>query len=428
MKVLVVGGGGREHALVWALRRSPRVTELICAPGNGGIARLARCERLEAADIEALERLVRQEQPNLVVIGPEVPLAAGAVDALQISGVRVFGPTRAAARLETSKAYAKDFMQRWAIPTAAYQVCRSAAEVEAALPQFNGGLVVKVDGLAAGKGVVVCETQQEALHAAEQMFSGELLGVAAASVLLEERLEGPEISFFAVCDGTDAVTLGIAQDHKRVGEGDTGPNTGGMGAYSTDDLISPEMSAWLLEHVAQRVMDGMRAEGVPFAGVLFVGLMMTPDGPRVLEFNTRFGDPETEALVLRLETDLLEILEAAVEGRAGALAIRLKPGASACVIAASAGYPGTYETGKPIQGEQNVSPEVAVFHAGTKFSSDGQLVTSGGRVLAVSAAGANLDEALTKVYAALDQIEFPGMQFRRDIGWRALREGSPRSG
>ncbi len=420
MKVLVVGGGGREHALVWALRRSPRVTEVVCAPGNGGIADLARCEPLDVADVPALERLVAEEQPVLVVIGPEVPLAAGAVDALQRVDVRVFGPTRAAAQLETSKAFAKDFLERWAIPTAAYVVCHSIAQVEAALPRFQKGVVVKADGLAAGKGVVLCATNEEALEAAERMFSGELLGVAADGLVLEEMLAGPEVSFFAVCDGVSAVTLGVAQDHKRIGEGDTGPNTGGMGAYSTDDLVSPEMSAWLREHVAQRVVDGMRAEGVPFAGVLFVGLMMTADGPKVLEFNTRLGDPETEALVLRLETDLLEILEAAVEGRVGSLAIRLRPGASACVIAASAGYPGDYEVGRPIEGVLSVPADVVVFHAGTKLRNDGQLVTSGGRVLAVSATGADLKQTLSKIYGALEKIEFSGMQYRRDIGWRAL--------
>ena len=424
MKVLVVGGGGREHALVWALRRSPRVTEVVCAPGNGGIANLARCVPVDVADVQALQRLVAQEQPELVVIGPEIPLAAGAVDALQRLGVRVFGPTHAAAQLETSKAFAKDFMKRWAIPTAAYEVCGSLAAVDAALARFPGAVVVKADGLAAGKGVVLCATEEEALRAAEQMFSGELLGAAAASVVLEEMLVGPEVSFFAVCDGTSAVTLGVAQDHKRVGEGDTGPNTGGMGAYSTDDLVSPERSAWLLRHVAQRVVDGMRAEGVPFAGVLFVGLMMTEDGPRVLEFNTRFGDPETEALLLRLDTDLLEILEAAVEGRAASVPIRLRPGASACVIAASEGYPGKHEIGRPIEGLASVSAGVVVFHAGTKLRGDGQLVTAGGRVLAVSAAGADLNQALAKVYAALEEIAFSGMQFRRDIGWRALQRAS----
>ncbi len=427
MKVLVVGGGGREHALVWALRRSSRVAEVVCAPGNGGIADLARCVPLDVADVQALTRLTAQEQPGLVVIGPEVPLAAGAVDALQRLGVRVFGPTQAAAQLETSKAFAKDFLQRWAIPTAAYQVCRSVAEVEAALSRFQDGVVVKADGLAAGKGVVLCATNEEALHAAEQLFSGELLGVAAAGVVLEEMLTGPEVSFFAVCDGTSAVTLGFAQDHKRIGEGDTGPNTGGMGAYSTDDLVSPEMSAWLREHVAQRVVDGMRAEGVPFAGMLFVGLMMTANGPKVLEFNTRFGDPETEALVLRLETDLLEILEAAVEGRAGSVAIRLRPGASACVVAASAGYPGKYEVDKRIEGTRSVPAEVIVFHAGTRLRSDGQLVTSGGRVLAVSATGDNLNEALRTIYAAMEQVKFSGMQYRGDIGWRALHNTSSQS-
>ena len=424
MKVLVIGGGGREHALVWALQQSARVTALVCAPGNGGIAAFARCEALDVGDVAALERLVIQEQPGMVVIGPEIPLAAGAVDALQALGVRVFGPTRAAARLETSKAFAKDFMKRWEIPTAAYAVCQSLIEVEAALPGFAGGVVVKADGLAAGKGVVVCAGKEEALEAAEQMLSGEMLGAPAASLVLEEMLVGPEISCFAVCDGKTAVMLGVAQDHKRVGEGDTGPNTGGMGAYSTDDLVSPEMSAWLLRYVAQRVVDGMRAEGMPFVGVLFTGLMMTADGPKVLEFNTRFGDPETEALMLRLDTDLLEILEAAVEGRVASIAIRLKPGASACVIAASAGYPGRYEVDKRIEGEASVPADVLVFHAGTKRRSDGQLVTSGGRVLAVSAAGTDLVEALRKVYAALAHIEFTGMNFRRDIGWRALRRGS----
>jgi len=419
MKVLVIGGGGREHALVWALQRGSNVTEVVCAPGNGGIVGIARCEPVDVADVAAMKRLVERERPALVAIGPEVPLAAGAVDALAEMGVCVFGPTRAAAQLESSKGFAKEFMRRWAIPTAAYAVCRSVAEVAEALGGFAQSVVVKADGLAAGKGVVLCSTHAEALAAAGEMFGGKLLGDPVESLVLEEMLVGPEISYFAVCDGERAVTLGFAQDHKRIGEGDTGPNTGGMGAYSTDELVSEEMAEWLRVQVGQRAVDGMKAEGTPFRGVLFTGLMMTPDGPKVLEFNTRFGDPETEALMLRLKTDLAELMEAAVAGRLHEIAIQLKPGASACVIAASAGYPGKYASGKPIHGLDRVPDGVEVFHAGTALR-DGQLVTAGGRVLAVTAEDADLKTALAKVYAALDGISFEGMQFRRDIGWRAL--------
>jgi phosphoribosylamine--glycine ligase len=270
----------------------------------------------------------------------------------------------------------------------------------------------------------MCGLHEEAVRAAEEMFGGALLGAAVESVVVEEMLTGPEVSFFSICDGRTAKTLAFAQDHKRVGEGDNGPNTGGMGAYSTDDLVSAEMAEWLRVHVAQRVVDGMAAEGTPFQGVLFTGLMMTPSGPKVLEFNTRFGDPETEAIVLRLETPLIEILEAAVEGRVGEVEIRLKPGASACVIAASGGYPGKYSSGKVISGLGAVAGGVEVFHAGTALKGDA-VVTAGGRVLAVSAAGNDLREALGKVYGALGAISFEGMQFRRDIGWRALGEGVP---
>ena len=408
--------------MVWALLRSARVAEVVCAPGNGGIAALARCEAVDVDDVDAMKLLVGRERPGLVVIGPEVPLAAGVVDALQELGVRVFGPTKSAAMLETSKGFAKEFMRRWEIPTAAYAVCGSVEVVRGALEKFAERVVVKADGLAAGKGVVLCESHVEAIAAAEEMFSGQLLGAGVERVVLEEMLEGPEVSFFAICDGKRAVALAAAQDHKRIGEGDTGPNTGGMGAYSSDDLISPEMGAWMLG-VAQTVVDGMKAEGTPFAGVLFTGFMLTPDGPKVLEFNTRLGDPETEAIMLRLETDLVDILEAAVEGRIGDVAVKLKPGASACVIAASAGYPGKYAGGKVISGLGARINGVEVFHAGTAHR-DGEIVTAGGRVLAVTAAGADLREALAKAYGAMDGISFEGMQYRRDIGWRALEKSA----
>jgi phosphoribosylamine---glycine ligase len=431
MKVLVIGGGGREHALVWALRKSARVTEVVCAPGNGGIAAQARCVPVAGGDLlAALVAIVEQEQPGLTVIGPELPLSLGIVDELQRRGFRVFGPTQAAARLETSKAFAKQFMQRHGIPTAAYAVCTSLAQVREELKRFGPAVVVKADGLAAGKGVVICATQAEAEAAAEEMFSGALLGAAQAELVLEEFLEGEELSFFALCDGDHAVALAAAQDHKRVGEGDTGPNTGGMGAYSTDGLLTPAMREWLTREVAQKVVDGMRAEGAPFVGILFCGMMMSSrDGdihPLVLEFNTRFGDPETQAVLMRMETDVLELLDAALDRTLGRTAdpldVILAPGASVCVIAASGGYPGKHGSGKMIFGLDEVgsSDEAFVFHSGTAVK-DGALVTAGGRVLGITARSSEgLEAALAKAYAMLAKISFEGMHYRRDIGWRAL--------
>ena len=422
MKVLVIGGGGREHAIVWSLGRSPQVTEVVCAPGNGGIAEIARCVPVDVNDLAAMANLAATEKPGLTVIGPEVPLALGIVDELERLGLRVFGPTKAAARLESSKAFAKSFMQRNGIPTAASAVCSTLDQVRRELARFTTPVVVKADGLAAGKGVVICDTHAEAEQAAAEMFSGALLGKTEAEVVLEEFLTGEELSFFALCDGTHAVEIASAQDHKRVGEGDTGPNTGGMGAYSTDGIATPAMRQWLLRNVAQKVVDGMKSEGTPFKGILFCGLMMTPRGPMVLEFNTRWGDPETEAILLRMETDLCDLFNASIDGTAGQLAVKMRPGASACVIAASGGYPGKYASGRVIHGlTPNQSREdMVVFHAGTA-AKDGQLVTAGGRVLAVSAMAPDLRSALDKAYAELARISFDGMQFRRDIGHRALR-------
>jgi phosphoribosylamine--glycine ligase len=422
MKVLVIGGGGREHALVWALGRSERVSELVCAPGNGGIAQAVRVAPVNVNELASMVALAEKERPGMVVIGPEVPLAVGVVDELTAKGFRVFGPTKAAAQLETSKAFAKAFMQRHGIPTAEYELCTSMDQAREALLRFKLPVVVKASGLAAGKGVVIAEERLVAEHTLEGMFSGELLGEVQTEVVLEEFLRGEEISFFALCDGETAVPIAAAQDHKRVGEGDTGPNTGGMGAYSTDGLLTPAMRQWVTRNIAQKTVDGMKAEGMPFKGILFIGLMMTERGPMVLEFNTRWGDPETEAIVLRLETDIAEMFDAAIDRRAAGLQVKMKPGASATVIAASGGYPGKYASGKVIEGlsrEADEAAGVVIFHAGTA-QKDSQMVTAGGRVLAVSAAAGDLESALEKIYGRMEGISFEGMQYRRDIGWRAL--------
>jgi phosphoribosylamine---glycine ligase len=422
MKVLILGSGGREHALAWAVKRSERVSEVVCAPGNGGMAQIARCVPISLKDLDAMVRLVEQEKPELTIVGPELPLSLGIVDALQERGFRVFGPTRAAALLESSKGFAKEFMQRHNIPTGNFAVCSSAAEVEKAIDFFHAPVVVKADGLFAGKGVIICPTRHTAIEAAQGLFTGALLGEAAQQVVLEEFLEGDEVSFLCLSDGTHVVPLRPSQDHKRIGEGDTGPNTGGMGVYSTDSLLEPSMTDWIMHHIAEPTIRGMAEEETPFAGVLYVGLMMTARGPQVLEYNARFGDPETQALLVRLDSDLVDALEACVEGRLAQTQLRWNSGASACVVASSSGYPGSYKTGLPIGGLGAAAqvPGVQVFHSGTT-QMGGQILTAGGRVLGVTAAGDSLKEALARAYQAMAEIEFEGMYYRGDIGHRALK-------
>ena len=422
MKVLILGSGGREHALAWAIARSPRVTEIVCAPGNGGMAQMARCVPVDLKDLDAMVRLAEDERPGLTVVGPEQPLSLGIVDALRERGLRVFGPTRAAAMLETSKGFAKQFLKRHNIPTANYAICSNAAEVNKIIEMFHAPIVVKADGLFAGKGVIVCPSRHTAVEAAQGLFSGALLGETAQQIVIEEFLEGDEISFLCLSDGKHVAPLVPSQDHKRVGEGDTGPNTGGMGVYSTDMLLDPAMSEWILRHIAEPTVAGMAAEGAPFSGVLYCGLMMTARGPQVLEFNARFGDPETQAILVRLESDLVDALEACIDGRLAETSLRWSAGASACVVASSGGYPGSYKTALPIAGLAAAAqvPGVEVFHAGTALK-DGQILTAGGRVLGVTAAADSLRQALDRAYQAMAEISFEGMYYRRDIGHRALK-------
>ena len=416
MKILVIGGGGREHALVWKLRQSPRVTQICCAPGNGGIAEDAACVPGDVKSIESLVGVAESFNPDITIVGPELPLSLGVVDEFQRRGWPIFGPTKAAAQLESSKCFAKEFMQRHRIPTAHYAICKTVEEVRATLTHFHTPIVVKADGLAAGKGVVIAKTKEEAASVASEMLAGRMVGEAGSLVVLEECLNGDELSFLVVSDGTSVVPLVAAQDHKRVGDGDTGPNTGGMGAYSTRHIIDDKMRDWLVHHIAQPVVSGMRAEGNEFKGVLYCGLMMTARGPMVLEFNCRFGDPETQPILMRLESDLLDVIEASIQGRCNQVELEWSPEAAVCVVIASGGYPGTFEAGKKIAGlEQASSMEgVKVFHAATSKRDD-VYFTSGGRVLGVTARAADLERAVDRAYDAVSRIGFEGMHSRKDI-------------
>jgi phosphoribosylamine--glycine ligase len=422
MKVLVLGGGGREHALVWKLKQSPRITQVYCAPGNGGIAEDAECLPADIQSLESMVALATRLQPDLTVVGPELPLTLGVVDEFTRRRWRVFGPTQAAARLESSKSFAKEFLQRHHIPTAPFAICDSVDQVRAALGHFHTPVVVKADGLAAGKGVVIAKNKEEAASVAAEMLSGKMLGEAGSRVVLEECLKGDELSFLVFSDGDRVAPLVGAQDHKRVGDGDTGPNTGGMGAYSTRDIVDDQMRDWLVNHIARPVVAGMKAEGTEFKGVLYCGLMMTARGPMVLEFNCRFGDPETQPILMRLESDLVDALEASIDGRVSEGDFRWSRDASACVVMSSGGYPGTFEQGKRIDGLQEAGAieGVKVFHAGTS-KRDGVYYSAGGRVLGVTARAADLEMAAARAYEACGKISFAGAHYRKDIAGRALK-------
>lgn len=422
MRVLVIGSGGREHALVWKIRQSPRVTKLYCAPGNAGICEEADCLPCDVKSVDSMIEVALRTKADLTVVGPEVPLAAGVVDEFSRRGMRIFGPTRAAAQLESSKSFAKAFMQRHRIPTAHYAICTSSQEVKDALGHFSAPLVVKADGLAAGKGVVIAKSKEEAAAVANEMLSGKMLGTAGARVVFEEFVKGEELSFLVMSDGERVAPLVGAQDHKRVGDNDTGPNTGGMGAYSTREIVDSQMSDWLIAHIAKPVIQGMAEEGMPYKGILYCGLMMTAKGPVVLEFNCRFGDPETQPILMRLESDLVEAMESSIEGRVSDGDFKWSTDASVCVVLASGGYPGAYEQGKPIFGLEQAAQlqGVKVFHAGTSKQGDAYY-TAGGRVLGVTSRGKSLPEARALAYDACSLIRFDGMHFRKDIGAKPLK-------
>ncbi|MBZ9808913.1 MULTISPECIES: phosphoribosylamine--glycine ligase [unclassified Mesorhizobium] len=419
MNVLLLGSGGREHALAWKIAASPLLTKLYAAPGNPGIGREAELVKLDIADHSAIAAFCKDREIDLVVVGPEGPLVAGISDDLRGWGIRVFGPSRAAARLEGSKGFTKDLCARYDIPTAAYGRFSDLASAKAYVEKMGTPIVIKADGLAAGKGVTVAMTMDEALAALDACFDGSF-GTAGAEVVVEEFLTGEEASFFCLCDGTTALPFGTAQDHKRVGDGDVGPNTGGMGAYSPAPVMTPQMVERTMREIVEPTMRGMAAAGAPFAGILFAGLMITDEGPKLIEYNTRFGDPECQVLMMRLKDDLLVLLNAAVDGQLAHMSARWSDEAALTVVMAARGYPGTPEKGSVIRGLDEAASEGAqIFHAGTAING-GALVANGGRVLNVTAVGATVGEAQKKAYAALDRIDWPQGFCRRDIGWQAV--------
>jgi phosphoribosylamine--glycine ligase len=425
MKVMLIGSGGREHAILWALKRtSKEPLELYCAPGNGGISKLAECVPIGVTDHSALIEFARSRAIDLTIVGPEGPLADGIVDQFESHGLRILGPSRAASRLESSKSFAKDFMRRNKIPTAEYTVVNSLAEALETLRSGKFGapessVVVKADGLAAGKGVIVAPSRRDAEKAVAELATGVLVSSdAAKQMLIEQALQGKEVSILLFADGRNYALMPPARDHKRVGENDTGPNTGGMGAITDPSVIDKETLDRIVSEIVEPTLEGAAREGFPFRGILFIGLMLTAEGPKVLEYNVRFGDPETQAILVRLKSDLIQVFQSMLDGKLQDASVEWSEQSSACVVLASGGYPGAYETGIAIEGLERISTsdDLQVFHAGTSRSAQGDFLTSGGRVLGVTAADATLTQALDRCYAEIKKVTWPGMQYRRDIG------------
>lgn len=421
MNILVVGSGGREHALCWKIKESPKVKRLYCAPGNGGIAQIAECVNLGVEDVEGLLKFALEKKIDLTVVGPEAALVKGIVDAFTKKGLKIFGPTQEAAQLESSKIFCKEFMHRRNIPTAVYKVFDDPQEASAFLQKAQFPLVVKADGLAAGKGVAVCQNIKEAQTAIDDMMVRKVFGEAGSRIVIEECLIGQEASVLAICDGKNFLVLPSAQDHKRIFDDDIGPNTGGMGTFSPNPLVNSKVLDQIIARIIEPAVRGMYQEGVPFKGVLYAGIMLTSDGPKNLEFNVRFGDPETQCILPRLKSDLAEILSASCEGRLNELTVKWDERACVCVVVASGGYPGKFQNGFSIKGLDQIKDEdIVVFHAGTK-NDGGTLVTNGGRVLGVAALGTSLEKTRAKAYEAVEKIEFERMFFRRDIGIKTLK-------
>lgn len=420
MKVLVVGGGGREHALCWKLKRSASVSEVVCAPGNPGIAREARCVPVGAEDIDGLMKLAESEQPRLVVVGPEVPLVAGLADRLRAAGFAVYGPDRAAAELEGSKSFSKQLMADAGVPTARFEVHTNPESAETTIREWGAPIVVKASGLAAGKGVIVAHDVEEAVEAVHDMLAGNSFGSAGSQVVIEECLIGEEASCLFLVSGDTILPLDSSQDHKALLDGDAGPNTGGMGAYSPAPCVTPDVADMVLEQIARPTINELAKRGIEFIGTLYAGVMLTADGPKTLEFNVRFGDPECQPLMSRLQSDLGEVLLAAAEKRLDGVQLEWDSRPALCVVVVSDGYPGSFEKGQPIAGLNEVEQAgTTVFHAGTA-EKDGAIVNAGGRVLGVTALADTVGEAQKTVYAALQHMNWPGGFYRKDIGYRAV--------
>ena len=425
MRILVIGGGGREHALVWKLAQSPHVDRIYCAPGNAGIARLAECINIKPGDIDGLANLAANQKIDLTVVGPEAPLIAGIVDRFEARGLPVFGPATDPARIEGSKIFSKELMTRYGIPTADYIVCDTAEAAHAYIDRFytldrqGARVVVKADGIAAGKGVVVAASPEEAHRAVERMMVDRIFGAAGDRVVLEECLEGEEASIMAFTDGENVIAMPPSQDHKRIFDNDAGPNTGGMGAYSPVPVVPANVAEEAVNLILRPAIQAIRDLGIPYKGVLYAGIMATADGLKTVEFNCRFGDPETQAILPLLDSDLYEIMDAVVNCGLDSLEVKWKEESSVCVVAASGGYPGEYVSGKPIDGLDSVD-NALVFHAGTRVE-NGQIVTDGGRVLGVTGLGADLPEAAARAYEGIGRLHFEGIHYRHDIGARALR-------